>query len=146
MFALTSFPSWATWGATRAILIILTCRDTVLFITLKALRVCHRLLHVSQGSFTHCSASEIPIGYQWLTYRPWILLGPPLRQFKSSLLFLIIKDESQSGGQNPARPSSLFKSWKMSISIFPMNDMSWKLLKFFLEMAVKFKAIGDKWQ
>lgn len=105
-------------------------RDTALFITLKALWVCYRLLLVSQGGFTHCRASEIPIGYQWLTYRPWILLGPPLRRFKSNLLFLIIKYEPGSGGQKPTRPTSLLHRHESNLeSIFLMTDMTLKLLK-----------------
>lgn len=121
------------------------CRDTALFITLKALRVCHRLLLVSQGGFTHCSASEIPIGYQWLTYRPWILLGPPLRRFKSSLLFLIIKVEPGSGGQKPARPTSLLHRHESNLEkwaiYFPDDWYDLKAFKMCLRWMLSLKQL-----
>lgn len=88
-----------------------------------------------RGGFTHCSASEIPIGYLWQADWPWIFLSPLVvakrRSFSSLLSKMNQRGEDKSYGQYTP-PFSTTKTGQTLLncrSIFPMTDMTSKLFK-----------------
>lgn len=88
-----------------------------------------------RGGFTHCSASEIPIGYLWQADWPWIFLSPLVvakrRSFSSLLSKMNQRGGDKSYGQHTP-PLSTTKTGQTLLncrSIFPMTDMTSKLFK-----------------